>query len=472
MKPAAEIEIAATERAPWYLRLAGLGGTQVQRHFEMLLERVRRSPLGYRLARGAFWALVSTAGSRALALATSVIAARVLGPQKFGEIGVIQSTVILFGTLAGMGLGLTSTKHVAEFRCNDPAKTGRLIGLCVLAGVCSGLLVAALVALSSPWLATHTLAAPQLSMALCSGSLMIFLLAVNGAQTGALSGFEAFRTIARINVVVGFITCPLVVAGILWDGVQGAVWGNVAASAINVWMSQRALAEEAKKAGIQIQWGSNRQEWSVLVGFSLPALIGSMLAAPVNWGCNAMLVNQPQGYTEMGVLNAANQWYFAVLFIPGALISNAMPVLAERMASGDIAGLRKTLGLSVKFIAVVVVPTIFIGCLASHWVLGMYGASFRGHATTLMVALITAGLVSFQMPVGQVVIAAGRMWLVTGMQLLWALLFCAGTWLSVSSGALGLVSARFVAYIALTGLTVAFAWQQLRTPHSSSSTAR
>ena len=62
-----------------------------------------------------------------------------------------------------------------------------------------------------------------------------------GLQIGALSGFEAFRKIAEVNVVVGFVTFPLVVAGTLAWGVEGAVWGSVASTVVNLWLNHRAL---------------------------------------------------------------------------------------------------------------------------------------------------------------------------------------------------------------------------------------
>jgi O-antigen/teichoic acid export membrane protein len=52
-----------------------------------------------------------------------------LGKTGYGELGMIQTTVGMFGVFAGFGLGVTATKHVAEFRRSDPARAGRIIGL-------------------------------------------------------------------------------------------------------------------------------------------------------------------------------------------------------------------------------------------------------------------------------------------------------------------------------------------------------
>ena len=51
---------------------------------------------------------------------------------------MIQSTVGMFGVFAGFGLGLTATKHVAEFRQSDPERDGLIIGLSALIAIGTG----------------------------------------------------------------------------------------------------------------------------------------------------------------------------------------------------------------------------------------------------------------------------------------------------------------------------------------------
>src|SRR5664280_450460 len=96
---------------------------------EGLWTRLESSPVGGRLLRGAFWSMAGTMVSRALALAASVLAARIIGKTVYGELGIIQSTVGMFGALAGFGMGTTASKFVAELRGKDPAKAGRIIAL-------------------------------------------------------------------------------------------------------------------------------------------------------------------------------------------------------------------------------------------------------------------------------------------------------------------------------------------------------
>jgi hypothetical protein len=40
---------------------------------------------------------------------------------------------------------------------------------------------------------------------------------------------------------------------------------------------------------------------------------------PKTWAANASLVNQPNGYAELGLFNTANQFRMIILYIPNIL---------------------------------------------------------------------------------------------------------------------------------------------------------
>ena len=108
------------------------------RFLHHILDRVEKSEIGYRLAKGVFWSMTGTVISQGMMLVASVLVARMLGKTGYGELGMVRSTVSMFGIFAGFGLGLTATKYVAEFRQTDPDKTGRIIGLSRLFAIATG----------------------------------------------------------------------------------------------------------------------------------------------------------------------------------------------------------------------------------------------------------------------------------------------------------------------------------------------
>lgn len=404
-------------------------------------------PLAARVARGASWSVIGTGISRGLGLLSSILIARLLGRDVFGELGTIQSTVGMFGTFAGFGMGLTATKYVAEFRVPTPAKTGRIIALSSLVAWCSGVVLALLLYGLAPWLAAHTLAAPQLARSLRISAPLLLLGAVNGAQVGALAGFEAFRRLAKINLLGGLAAFPCLLAGAWWLGLDGAILGLVASQAWLCWLTHKGLCEEAALAGVPQGYGGALKEVQIVWQFTVPALFSSILLGPVNWTCNTLLVNQPGGYGQMGIFNAANQWFNALLFLPGILGEAALPVLSERLRNGDGAKSAAVLSLYIKLNLIVVAPLVLGGALVSPYIMALYGAGFAGAWPTLVVVLATAGILAALTPVAQIIAASGRMWMGSLMNLGWAVCFVSLTWLFVDAGALGLATARLSAYI-------------------------
>lgn len=426
------------------------------------INRIESSPLGYRLAKGAFWSLAGAIISRSLALLSSIIVARILGKEGFGELGIIQSTIGMFGVFAGFGLGLTATKHVAEFKNKDPERTGRIIGLSNVSAIISGGVMALILIIIAPWLASKTLAAPHLAEYLQIGAGLLFLSAVTGAQTGALSGFEAFKTIAKVNFWSGITNFPLIVFGVYMGGLKGAVWGLVAGMAVNWLLNKIALKDETERANIKINFKEFRQELKVLWNFSLPAFLSGIMVSPVNWICNAMLVNQPNGYVEMGIFNAANQWFTALLFIPGILGSALLPILSEQMGLNNRPLSKKALTLSIKLNGASVLPLVMVGCLISPFIMQLYGETFSEAWPTLVIVLLTAGLLSIQTPVGNIIAASGRMWLGFIMNAGWGLLFISITWTLLNWGAIGLAIARGGAYVIHAIWTFWFAYSVIQ----------
>lgn len=414
--------------------------------------------LGPRLAQGTFWSLLGALGSRGLGIFAAIMVARLLGKEGFGELGIIQSTVEMFGVFAGFGMGLTATKYVAEFRTANPVKAGRIMALSGLVALFSGLLMALGLIILAPWLALKTLAAPQLSGMLQISSGMLFLSAVTGAQTGALAGFESFKALAKINLVTGLASVPLKVGGVYLAGLSGVLWGMLAMQGLNWLLNHLALKKEARRMGVPLGLKQCHREWQVLWQFSLPAVMAGSMVGPVTWICNAMLVNRPDGYAEMGLFNAANQWWAALLFLPGVIAQVVLPILSERLADQDKFNSGKILASSIKLNAAVTLPIVLLGCLLSPYIMKLYGESFESGWPTLVVVLLTAGLLAIQTPVGNILAASGRMWLGFIMNIGWGLSFVLITWLLVDFGALGLSLSRGASYMLHAIWTFGFAF--------------
>lgn len=416
------------------------------------LARIEASEIGYRLAKGTFWSMAGAVISRGLMLVASVVVARMLGKTGYGELGMIQSTVGMFGVFAGFGLGLTATKHVAEFRSSDPARAGRIISLSWLVAMVTGGLMALGLFIFAAWLAEHTINAPHLAGVLRIGALILLINALNGAQTGALAGFEAFKTIAYVNLFVGLISFPILVCGAYFGGLSGAVWALAINLGVNWILNHLALRKEARRYNVCFTFGDCSRELSVLWKFSLPAVLSGAAVGPVTWACNAFLVNRPEGYGEMGIFAAALVFQRMLLFASGML--NA-PLLS--MISNAGANRSDTLGtvniLSSWILGVVfAIPLLCFPEIAQ----ALFGADFdtRSFSVTFSLVVFCSSVMTFKAGLARVLAVNNLLWWGFFSNAFWAVILTGCAVFLVRWGATGLAVSFTTAYILNTAILV------------------
>lgn len=384
--------------------------------------------------------------ARVTALVASLLVARALGLPSFGKFGMLQSTLLMFQTFAAFGLGETATKYLAELRATDPERAGRIAGLSTTTAMVAGVAFASLLFFLAPVIARRALQAPELEGALRVSAPALFFGALTGAQTGALAGLEAFRAMARVNVIAGLLTLPLLVGGVYLGGLTGGVWGLVLISA-GTWLANKlVLHREFERSNVTIRFRGCVRELPVLWGFSLPAVLGGAMVVPVHWLCATLLVQRPGGYAEMGLFNAANQWHQALLFIPTLVSQAVLPILANRLGTGEREQALGTLRSAIRANAIFSASIALVLAALSPWIMQSYGAGFRAGWPTLTIVVLTSVLFAISVPVGQFIAASGKMWVGFAMNSGWALAYFVFSMGLVQFGARGLAGARFLAY--------------------------
>ncbi|MFA5032716.1 MAG: oligosaccharide flippase family protein [bacterium] len=399
-----------------------------------------------RFAKGAFWCLAGAVIARVLTLFSSIIIARFLGKIGFGELGMIQSTFGMFGAFAGLGLGMTAIKYVAEFMEKDPQKTGRIIGLSYIVSFATSGITAIILIIIAPYLAIHMIAAPHLTSLLRISAGLLFFGALNGVQTGAIAGFGAFKTIAWTNFLGGIISVPLTIIGVWHWGLIGVITGLVISLFVNFLINHAFLKNECKKKGVVINFSGYHYELPILWKFTVPAFLSSIMSGPVIWICNAMLVNQPNGYAEMGIFNAANQWRNALLFLPSLMSGVNISIMSDTLGKNESYATKKVFLTTTYLNAVALLIGIFAIAIFSSQIMKAYGDGFIEGRAVLIFLLVVAFLLGIETSTGDLIAASGKMWIGFLMNLGWAIALISSTWLLLNYGAKGLAGAYVISY--------------------------
>lgn len=421
------------------------------------LKRIEASDIGLRMARGMFWVMVGTIISRALMLLATMLVARLLGKTGYGELGMIQSTIGMLGEFAGFGLGLTATKYVAEHQKSDPIRAGHILSLSSVVAIVAGGVMAIALLIFAPWLAAHTINAPHLTDHLRIGAIIIFFSAINGAQTGALSGFEKFKLIANVNLIVGVISFPVVFFWTLYGGLTGAVCALGMNLIIKWFLNHISLKMVLNQNMIYLNYKKCFIESPVLWRFSFPAALSGFVVGPAKWVCGALLVHQPGGYGEMGIYNAANQWTAIILFVPSLIAQVVIPILSSISGENNkkfITLVKSNIYINMLITLVFIIPII----LFAQYIMLLYGKEFEIGKNVLRVTAISSLLISINGVIGSAIISKGKMWIGLIFNCVWSVILVLTCYLFISSGykSMSLSLSVLVAYLVHTILQVLF----------------
>ncbi len=414
--------------------------------FDLYTRLLSPGSLRARFARGAFWSLTANTVSSGLQLFSLIFVARFLGQHGFGELGIVTSTVQTIGVFAGLGLGLTATKHVAEWRARQPERAGKIIGLCTETAIIAAGASCVLFYVLAPAVSSTILKAPSLSGVLRLGCGLLFFSTLFGIQAGTLTGLEAFKTLTFVNVVRGLIYVPASIFGAWAFSLSGAVGGMVIGTGMGWLASELAVYRECRLAGVTITWRGAWAEQRALWDFSVPALLLSIIVFPVGWVGNAMLVRQPNGYDEMGIFNAANQWRLALVFIPTIINQALLPILSDLHGSENSPQFRRLLRVSLLLVLVISSIAAIPVLLFSRHIMGAFGTAFIKGQSALLLLIFAAILSNLVGPLGSALLSTGKVWAGFALNLIWGCVFLFAASQLVGKGAIGLGWAYAISY--------------------------
>lgn len=399
-----------------------------------------------RLFRGMFWSLLGLVVSKGGMLLAFVFVARMLEKNYFGELGIVQTTAIMFGSFVGYGLGLSATKNIAEFKNTNKEKTGGIIVVNLSSTFIFAFFLALLIYNYSEIIAYKYLNNSDLSDSLKIGSFLVFISAINCSNQGVLSGFEAHKQVAIINLIVGAFSVLFIIIGVHFGEVNGVLIALCLNGLLLTLLYLIVILKLLKNFGINLSCKGCKENLKSLINFSLPATLAGLLVGPVNWISNVILVNSENGYVEMATLSAANQWFSVLIFLPSVIGNVILPILSERFGAGEKRDSNNALFFTLKINLIFIIPIMLFGAFFSEKIMGLYGSEYQDGSLVLIFTLISATLMVVNSPVGQYLTASGKMWTGLILNLFWATAFIMISFLLVGYGALGISIARCIAY--------------------------
>lgn len=414
-------------------------------NFASIKEKLYASAYAKELISGSFWSIVGSAISRGLIFIAWIIVGNILGSGEFGAFGLIRDTIIMFTSFAGLGLGITASKFVAEYMGYDKGKATRIIALTMQFGVIVGLLLGSLVFIFSSYITAGVINRPDLTTEFRIASIILFFCSLNGAQIGVLQGLQRFKDIASVNLWQSLLSFPFFYLGARYAGVRGAVCAfafyNIIVCLLSHMKLSKALKEKSIKLNIKDAWN----EKAILFSYSLPAFLSGVMVTPVKWLADVILFNGVNGAHEMGKFTAV--YTFNLIFISVVSMMDApfLVVMSKnRTGTGSTELNRLNVVLPWCIGVLVIMPFVFF----PEVIMPLFDSTFLDSSFKLdfILVLVFTLIIMYKQGLARILAVNNMQWLGVASNLIWGVSLIVFFYFMRSLGATGLCLGYIIAY--------------------------
>ena len=134
------------------------------------------------IVRDSSWAVIGSAVSKCAAMVVSIIIARLLGVEEFGEYGMVKTTLFYIAVFSTFGLGSTATRYMAQCDADDHLSIYNLIRNSISITLITSTVMAVLLFTCAHLITDE----PHLISILRYTSLIVIFNAINTTQLGLL----------------------------------------------------------------------------------------------------------------------------------------------------------------------------------------------------------------------------------------------------------------------------------------------
>lgn len=328
-----------------------------------------------------------TGGSAAAGLVISMISVKTsavfLGPSGVGVLRLFLSLIATMTTLAGLGIGSSGVKEIAEADASgDEARLGRTTQVVRRMSLLTGLAGSAITAILCLPLAWLVFDATDRATSVAIVGIAVALAIVAAGQVAIVRGRRRIGDLARINVQSA-LAGLLVSAPLYWFFRDAAIVPAIlASSALSLAISWLHARRVATPPCPRLAWGEVLSESRRLIGLGVAMMWAGLLSTIVMTAAGAMILRE-LGSESNGYYAAA--WALSGLFanfILSAMEADYFPRLAtvqqDHEACSRLVNEQAEIGVLLALPGIV--ATLFFAPLAIH---AFYSADFAPAADLL-----------------------------------------------------------------------------------------
>lgn len=383
------------------------------------LKRLTGGVFPVELLAGSAYSVIGSGALRVAQVCGTVLLARLLSQSEFGQLSLVQSTLLVFVGVGAMGGGAMGTRMVAERARGGGRALGSAITLALLISATGGLLAALGVAYNTSALCRSISQGDQLVPLIQIGAVYILFCSLSDAVLGILRGFRDFRVIAVSQAIQAAALIAAYAALAPHWRAKGAMAALVVSAAVGVLAACHCIWRGWKQSAAKLKWRDLWPDLPMVWHFGIPTMLSGIISAPAIWLVNATLAKSSRGYGAVAVLNVSSAVRMLLLFVP-LLVGQAVFPFAMDARKREPARFDRYMRFAHNFVTLPLhAGSLALLCFAGPLML-VFGKSYRYGSETLVWLLLSVAVQAFGTTSGIALQCSRLLWMGFLMNGIWA----------------------------------------------------
>lgn len=363
---------------------------------------------GYKqkLVKGGTYIGISMIVVQILSMITSIILARLLGPENLGILTILRNIGMIVIPLMMCGIPIAMTKFIAEYNVNKQDKLRNTFSTGFTIIFVFGLVGSLLYFFAADFVGVNIYHKPILGTLMKINAIYITLSVLVNFVISALQGFQRIKQMAMLSIINAAVSLPILYFFIVSMGLIGVIIAGAIGVLIHLLVSLRFFMPIYHKNGLRFHLNVDKEAIVTLMKYSLPLLLSIIILRPARlYGLSYLGIFC--SYTEVGYYRVAMSLHNLVLFIPSALAIPLLPLISELQS--DIRKRANMISRILRLQILAILPVVVGLGLASKYVLFiLYGTKYINADIIAYIMLSVAVLSSVFSTLGILLQGTGR----------------------------------------------------------------
>ena len=333
--------------------------------------------------RGGFFIFIGSISSTIIMAITSILVARLLGPENYGLYTIVMIAPTFLITLSDLGISSALTRYSAHFHVEGKNReAASLIKIGILFKLTFTLIISLFLILLSEEIATYILNRPGIGPLIRIASVYLIGQAVLNSVSSTFIGLdEAGKSSILMNVqaaIKALASLPLIVLGL---GVAGAVIGAgvgvvvAAASGVTILLLHtcpKLIRESMESEDISLQQG-----FKTIISYGSPLYISALILS-LQTQIQRIILALHTSNVSIGNYHTAMNFTVLIAVLATPIATTLFPAFSKLNLDRDRESIEKMFKLAVKYTSLIIIPaSTAIATLSKNIVHTLYGQQYQ-----------------------------------------------------------------------------------------------